>query len=165
MVSMLALATELLLAELRAGQLAPSAVLPRLQEIHAHLLGLPGRAAGTRAPGLATDAPVPAGLSWQASITRDSITCLECGALLQWLNGQHLQKHGLDVQAYRRKYGIPRTQPLAAHAVTARRQRLIRQQRPWTKAPTYRQAQARHAAARTRTTPRQQSRQRPPRPL
>ena len=158
MSSVLAMATEVILALLRTGQLAPAAVVPVLQETHAYLLALQAHEGGSRARPLPRGAAVPA---WQASMTPSSITCLECGVSLQWLSGRHLHKHGLDAQAYRRKYGIPRTQPLAIPAVIARRQRLIRQLRPWEQAPTYRQAQARRAAVQARTTARR-SRRRPP---
>jgi predicted transcriptional regulator len=161
MSSVLAMATELILALIRAGQLSPPAVLPVLRETHAHLLALRAHETGRRASLRPRGAAAPAVRSWQDSITRYNVTCLECRASLQWLTGRHLQKHGLDARAYRRKYGIPRTQPLAATAFTARRKRLIQQQRPWEKAPAYRQAQARRAAAHARTTPRQ-SRRRPP---
>jgi len=150
MSSVLAMATELILALLRSGQLSPAAVVPILQETHAHLLALKAHETGRHASLSPQGAAVP---SWQASITPSSITCLECGVALQWLSGRHLQKHGLDARAYRRKYGIPRTQPLATPAVTARRQRLIQQQRPWEQAPTYRKAQARTTARQPRRRP------------
>ena len=158
MSSVLAMATEVILALLRTGQLAPAAVVPVLQVTHAHLLALQAHEGGSRARPPPRGAAVPA---WQASMTPSSITCLECGVALQWLNWRHLRKHGLDAQAYRRKYGIPRTQPLATPAVLAHRQRLIRQQRPWEQAPSYRKAQARRAAVHARPTARQ-PRQRPP---
>ena len=161
MSSMLAMATELVLALMRTGQLSPSAVLPVLQETHAHLLTLKAQETGNRANFPRSGAAVPAGLSWQASLTHDRIICLECGASLQWLSGRHLHKHGLDAQAYRRKHDIPRTQPLAAKAITAHRQRLIRQQRPWEKSPTYLQAQARQAAAAVQPAPPRPPRRRP----
>jgi len=153
------MATELILALLRTGQLAPAAVVPVLQETHAHLLALQAHEAGRRASPLPRGAAGPAA---PASLTPASITCLECGVSLQWLSGRHLLKHGLDAQAYRRKYGIPRTQPLATPAVTARRQRLIQQQRPWEQSPTYRKAQARRAAVHAHTTARQPRRRPPP---
>jgi len=159
MSSVLAMATEVILALLRTGQLAPAAVVPVLQETHAHLLALQAHEGGSRTRPLPRGAAVPA---WQASMTPSSITCLECGVALQWLNWRHLRKHGLDAQAHRRKYGIPRTQPFATPAILARRQGLIRQQRPWERAPTYRKAQARRAAGHARTTARQPRRRPPP---
>jgi len=161
MSSVLTMATEVILALLRTGQLAASAVVPVLQETHAHLLALQAHEARRRASPPPRGAAVPAVPAWQASMAPSSITCLECGVALQWLSGRHLRKHGLDAQAYRRKYGIPRTQPFATPAVLAHRQRLIRQRRPWEQAPSYRTAQARRAAVHARPTARQ-PRQRPP---
>ena len=146
MSSVLAMATEVILALLRTGQLAASAVVPVLQETHAHLLALKAHEVSSRASPSPRGAAAPMVPAWQASMTPSSITCLECGVSLQWLSGRHLRKHGLDAQAYRRKHGIPRTQPLATPAVIARRQQLIQQQRPWEQAPSFRKAQARRAA-------------------
>ena len=39
------------------------------------------------------------------------------------------------------KYGIPRTQSLAAKAITARRKALVQRSRPWEKAPMFLKAQ------------------------
>ena len=41
------------------------------------------------------------------------------------------------------KYGISRTQPLAARDTTARRRQVVQETRPWEQAPTYRKGQAR----------------------
>jgi len=94
MAALLAMATALLLALLRTGQLSPSAAVPVLQEIHARLLALKAREAGYHARHFLYDTAVPAVRSWHASLTHDRITCLECGASLQWLTGSHLRKHG-----------------------------------------------------------------------
>jgi len=75
---------------------------------------------------------------------------------------RHFKKHDLDPRAYRAKYGIPRTQPLAAKALTAWRKQLVHQNRPWEKAPTYLNAPARKAAAHARTTSPRRARTRPP---
>src|SRR5262249_55213561 len=147
MSSVLAMATEVILALLRTGQLAPAAVVPVLQETHAHLLALQAHEGGSRARPPPRGAAVPA---WHAGLTPSCITCLEGGGALQWLHWRHLRKHGLDAQAYRRKYGIPRTQPFAIPTMLAHRQWLIRQQRPWEQAPSYRTAQARRAAVHAR---------------
>jgi sRNA-binding protein len=81
-------------------------------------------------------------LNWGKSITTETITCLECGQTFKQLSIRHLGLHGLDTRSYRTKYGIPRTQPLAARATTDRRRQLVREIRPWEKAPAYRKGQA-----------------------
>lgn len=42
-------------------------------------------------------------------MTRQTVTCLECGAVFKELV-RHLRHHSLDAHSYRVKYGIPRTQ-------------------------------------------------------
>jgi predicted transcriptional regulator len=81
-------------------------------------------------------------MNWCKSITPETITCLECGQTFKQLSSRHLGLHGLDTRSYRTKYGIPRTQPLAARATTDRRRQLVREIRPWEKRPEYRKGQA-----------------------
>jgi ROS/MUCR transcriptional regulator protein len=50
-------------------------------------------------------------------------------------------EHGLDGRAYRSKYGMPRTQPLAAKETTSRRKEIVQRSKPWEKAPTFVKAQ------------------------
>ncbi len=68
---------------------------------------------------------------WKRSITKYAITCLECGNSFRQLSRRHLRVHDLDSRSYRRKYGIPSTQPLSSRQATARRRELARQIRPW----------------------------------
>jgi hypothetical protein len=58
------------------------------------------------------------------------------------LSIRHLRLHGLDSRFYWVKYGIPYFQPLASWKTIARRRQVVRQTRPWEKAPTYRKEQA-----------------------
>jgi predicted transcriptional regulator len=83
-------------------------------------------------------------VDWRKSISKHAITCLECGLAMKQLSIRHLGLHGLDGRSYRMKYAIPRTQPLAARSTTDRRRQVVRQTRPWEKAPTYRKGQARN---------------------
>jgi predicted transcriptional regulator len=66
---------------------------------------------------------------------------LDCGARFKQLSVRHLRQHALDMQSYRAKYGIPRTQPLTAKATTALRKQVVRETRPWEKAPRFVQEQ------------------------
>ncbi len=64
--------------------------------------------------------PVPTSetalVDWRKSMTKQAVTCLECGQAFKQLSLRHLGTHGLDNRSYRTKYGIPRTQPLSARA-------------------------------------------------
>jgi hypothetical protein len=53
----------------------------------------------------------------------------------------------LDTHSYRAKYGIPRTQPLAAKTTTARRREVAQETRPWEKTSTFLKGQAHNGHA------------------
>jgi len=55
------------------------------------------------------------------SIRQDDIVCLVCGEAYKTISHTHLARHGLTPDQYRRKYGFPKKQPLAARSVSERR--------------------------------------------
>lgn len=133
-----------------------------LQDTYTHLMALKAHEEGRSLSTIDERAAHPAPVNWKKSITKHAVACLECGASFKQLSMRHLKEHSLDPQSYRAKYGIPRRQPLAAKDVTAQRQQLVQQNRPWEKAPNYLKAQARKGAAQARTTPPRRTRTRPP---
>ena len=159
--SALEIAKELTLALIEAGNVPPDDMQDTLQKTHATLAAIKAREE-TGLGTVKTQEPV----DWRKSITRHAITCLECGASFKQLSVRHLRQHNLDARTYREKYGIPRTQPLAAKETTARRKQIAQETRPWEKSPLYRQAQERagntspkpetEAPPRKRTPPKQQ---------
>jgi predicted transcriptional regulator len=163
MPSVLAMAKDLVMAQIRASHVSPDAMQTLLRETHAHLMALKAHEEGRSVSTQEESTTVPAPVDWRKSITTRTVRCLECGASMQQLSIRHLHVHGLEMSTYRTKYGIPRTQPLAATAMTAQRQQRIQQFRPWEKAPLYRKAQERKAAAEARAAiPPRQTRKRPP---
>jgi predicted transcriptional regulator len=138
--SLLEMAKELIQAEIEAGQLSVEDMPDALQKTYASLMTLQAKETGTIAP-------PPSPTAWRKSITKYTITCLECGRTFKQLNGRHLREHGLDSRSYRDKYGIPRTQSLAARETTALRRQIVMEIKPWEKAPAYVQAQEAKATA------------------
>jgi predicted transcriptional regulator len=124
MPSVLATTKDLILAQIRVGQLSPDAMHTALHETYAPLLALQAHEAG-RSRCQVAEAAAPAPVRWQQSITHHTITCLICGASYQQLSGSHLRAHGLDAQTYRAHYGIPRRQSLAARTLRRQRQHRI----------------------------------------
>jgi predicted transcriptional regulator len=137
--SALEIAKELTMALIETGNVPPEDMQDTLQKTHATLTALKAQeAAGTPIP--VSDAPLE---NWRKSITKHTVACLACGQPFKQLSRRHLQERGLDGRSYRAKYGISRTQPLAAKETTARRNLVVRRTRPWEKALMYRQAQER----------------------
>jgi predicted transcriptional regulator len=139
--TLLEMAKDLTRSLVETGRLSAENMQDVLQQTHTTLRALRGQ----EESGAATAVPVAdaSPVNWRKSISRHVITCLECGLAMKQLSIRHLGLHGLDGRSYRMKYAIPRTQPLAARSTTDRRRQVVRQTRPWEKAPTYRKRQAR----------------------
>ena len=139
--TLLAMAKDLVMAQIEAHRLSPDDMHTALQQTYASLKALQAQEdANGLVAGEAPKTP-PERVNWKKSITKHTVTCLECGASLKQLSVRHLKEHGLDGKAYRIKYGIPRTQPLAAKETTLRRKEITQRSRPWEKAPTFLKAQ------------------------
>lgn len=72
----------------------------------------------TEPPARATTAP-----SARDSVQEDKVICLECGAEFKQLTHLHLQRHGLTVDEYKHKHGLPKRQPLIAKALSETKRR------------------------------------------
>ena len=162
MSSVLAMTKDLVMAQIQAGHLPPDAMQTLLRETYAHLTALKAEEEGRSHNPLAEHPAVRQPIDWKKSITKHTVSCLECGASFKQLSIRHLKVHGLDPRSYRATYGISRTQPLAAKALTAQRKQIVQQHRLWEKAPTYLKAQERKAAAEARTTTPRRTRRHPP---
>jgi predicted transcriptional regulator len=138
--TLLEMAKDLVMAQITAHRLSPEEMHQVLQQTYASLQALKAQ---EDANGSVVVAPErsPAPVNWRKSITKHAVTCLECGQSLKQLSVRHLKEHGLDGKAYRSKYGIPRTQSLAAKEITARRKEIVQRSKPWEKAPTFVKAQ------------------------
>ena len=155
--TLLEMAKDLVLAQIRVHSLSPEDMHAALQDTYSSLLALQAQEASHGPDAVQIPATPPEPINWRKSITKQAVTCLACGARFRQLSTRHLQKHGLDARSYRRKYGIPPRQPLSARAVTALRKQIVQRSRPWEKAPTYVKAhepETQAAAAPTRPAPR-----------
>ena len=65
------------------------------------------------------------------SIKEKSITCLECGKTFKLITRKHLAKHGLDADAYRRKWGIKSDTPLVCKSIQRGRRKKMKDMRLW----------------------------------
>ncbi len=145
--SILAMAKDLALAQIKAGQVPPEEMTAVLNATYETLKQL--------SENEQTDSSAPVSIrptSWKKSITKHAVTCMECGATFRQLAKRHLQSHDLDGRTYRQKYGIPRTQSLSAKDVQAKRIAIVNRVKPWEKSPNNQKAQPK-ASAKTKPTP------------
>jgi predicted transcriptional regulator len=139
--TLLEMAKDLVLAQIKAQRLAPDEMHAALQHTYTSLQALKTQEDAHGSVAVAIPKTPPAPIPWKKSITKHTVTCLECGASFKQLSVRHLRDHGLDGRSYRVKYDMPRTQPLAAKEVTSRRKEIVQRIRPWQKTPTFLKAQ------------------------
>ncbi len=139
--SLLEMAKDLVMAQIEAHRLSPEDMHQALQHTHTSLLALKAQEDAHGSVAIATPETLSKPVHWRKSITKHTVTCLECRASFKQLSVRHLKEHNLDGKSYRIKYGVPRTQPLAAKEITLRRKAMVQRSRPWEKAPTYLKAQ------------------------
>jgi predicted transcriptional regulator len=139
--TLLEMAKDLVMAQIAAHRLAPEEMHQALQQTYASLQALKTQEDANGSITVVTPATPPEPVHWRKSITKHVVTCLECRASFKQLSVRHLKEHGLDGKAYRIKYGIPRTQALAAKETTLKRKEIVQRARPWEKAPTFVKAQ------------------------
>jgi predicted transcriptional regulator len=139
--TLLEMAKDLVMAQIAAHRLSPEDMHTALQQTYASLHALKALEDANGSIAVVTPEPPAKPINWRKSITKHVVTCLECRASFKQLSVRHLKEHGLDGKAYRLKYGIPRTQPLAAKEITSRRQEVVQRTKPWEKAPTFVKAQ------------------------
>src|SRR5689334_16591520 len=135
--TLLEMAKDLVLAQIQAKTLPPEDMHQALQQTYASLQALKTQEDTHSSVAVVTPATPPERVNWRKSITKHTVMCLECGASFKQWSVRHLKEHALDGRSYRIKYGIPRTQPLAAKEITSRRKVIVQRSRPWEKAPTF----------------------------
>lgn len=67
------------------------------------------------------------------AIKEKSVTCLECGKTFKILTRKHLAGHGLDVDAYREKWGIKKGTPLVCKGLQRERRKKMKDMKLWEK--------------------------------
>jgi predicted transcriptional regulator len=129
--SVLEMTKDLVLAQIQTGSLSPDDMQGALHHIYQSLMSLKSREESESSVPAPVAETRQAPVDWRTSITEHTITCLECGAILKQLSGNHLRRHGLGARTYRLKYGIPQSQPLAARETAAKQREMLKRIRPW----------------------------------
>ena len=108
-------ALELVKAQATVREMTAEEIIAMTQSIADWLRGHESQTQGGKA-----EANPPLDISPEASIKESHIVCLECGKKFNRLLRQHLAKHGLTHQEYRRKWGFKESQPLVPMDMSSR---------------------------------------------
>jgi predicted transcriptional regulator len=142
--SVLEMTKDLIVAQIQSSGIFPENLYDTIRRIHQNLMAMKSREeSGLPVPAAGTSQALR---DWRTSITRHSITCLECRQSFKQLTSRHLRLHGLNARSYRRKFGIPETQPLSARATAAKRRQIAAEVKPWEQSPAYKKAQEERTA-------------------
>jgi predicted transcriptional regulator len=156
--SVLEMAKELVIAQLAVRRLSPEDIQKALHKTYASLMALKQQEDTGSSSSVSERGLMPTPVDWKHSIRWHTTTCLECGVLREQLSIRHLRTHGLDLSSYRAKYGIPRTQPLAAKDLAAQRKHIFQRIKPWEKSPRNVQAHKGKVEDQAVVTPRRATR-------
>ena len=113
------LTTQIVAAYVRRNQVAPDQLGSLISAVHKALgqLGKPAEAVSSaRAPAVTI----------RRSVTANFVVCLECGWRGQMLR-RHIAGHGLSVDGYRARWGLPREHAIVAPAYSERRSTMAKQ--------------------------------------
>jgi predicted transcriptional regulator len=130
METILGMTRDLVTAQVRQRNIDSDTIVDWLRTTHGTLLQLWLR---EHEPALAVPQPTRNPVDWTKSIGNQHITCMVCNDRFRQLSIKHLNTHGMTVPAYRERFNIPRSQPLSARAVTARRREVMNNVKPWLK--------------------------------
>ena len=70
-------------------------------------------------------------LAGRKSVKEKSVTCLECGKNFRVLTKRHLVAHGMDINDYRKKWGINRGVALVCKALQRNRRKKMNEMKLW----------------------------------
>jgi|SRR6056297_1450600 len=116
--ALMRLTTEIVSAHVAKNAVSTSDLPGTIESVFATLAGL-GQ------PPAAEPARDPA-VSVKKSVTDDHLVCLDCGRRLKMLKRHLATDHGMTVDEYRRKWGLPHDYPAVAPAYSRERQALAK---------------------------------------
>ena len=98
-------------------------MLKEIQEVYAALSALEKGVDIVAEAEVVAEEVKPA-LSAKKSIGKNAITCIICGESMKTLSRHLMAKHNMKASAYRKEFGIPRTQALAAKSYSETRKQM-----------------------------------------
>src|ERR1700704_5538740 len=99
--TVLEMAKDLVMAQIETHRLSPDDMHQALQQTYASLQALKAQEDANGRGAVVTPATPPERVHWRKSITKHTVTCLECRASFKQLSVRHLREHELDGRLYR----------------------------------------------------------------
>lgn len=123
MASLLEMAKDIVIAHATTTPMSKDDLLKEIQEVYAALSALEKGVEVVVEPEVVVEEAKPA-ISAKKSIGKNAITCIICGESMKTLSRHLMAKHNMKASAYRKEFGIPRTQALAAKAYSETRKQM-----------------------------------------
>jgi predicted transcriptional regulator len=110
---------EIVAAYVGHNTISPDQLPTLITTVNQALTGL-GQAPATAPTALTPAVPI------RRSVGAEAITCLDCGKKAKMLKRHLMTAHGMDVDAYRTRWGLPSDYPMVAPNYAARRSELAK---------------------------------------
>lgn len=123
MATLLEMAKDIVIAHATTTPMSKEDLLKELQDVYAVLSAMEkGIDVVVEAEVVAEE--VKPAISAKKSIGKNAITCIICGESMKTLSRHLMAKHNMKASAYRKEFGIPRTQALAAKSYSETRKKM-----------------------------------------
>ncbi len=123
MATLLEMAKDIVIAHATSTPMSKEDLLKEIQDVYAALSALEkGLDVAVEAAAVAEE--VKPAISAKKSIGKNAITCIICGESMKTLSRHLMAKHNMKASEYRKEFGIPRTQALAAKSYSETRKKM-----------------------------------------
>jgi len=122
MATLLEMAKDIVIAHATTTPMSKEDLLKEIQEVYTALSALE-KGVDIVAEAEVVEEVKPA-ISVKKSIGKNTITCILCGESMKTLSRHLMAKHNMSAKDYRKEFGIPRTQALAAKAYSETRKQM-----------------------------------------
>lgn len=123
MATLLEMAKDIVIAHATTTPMSKEDLIKEIQDVYAALSALEKGIDVVVAAEVIAEEVKPA-ISAKKSIGKNAITCIICGESMKTLSRHLMAKHNMAAKDYRKEFGIPRTQALAAKSYSETRKKM-----------------------------------------
>jgi predicted transcriptional regulator len=123
MATLLEMAKDIVIAHATSTPMSKEDLLKEIQDVYAALSALEKGGDVVVEAEVVAEVAKPA-ITAKKSIGKNAITCIICGESMKTLSRHLMAKHNMKASEYRKEFGIPRTQALAAKSYSETRKKM-----------------------------------------